>query len=297
MSVYEHLYLGDEAGQRATIWADEWKELPPANTKFPSPGPGADTRLCGSMKERSVDAVLKQTDLFLGIMSVHSAIRNVFPKQLTSDQIKIIRRTPRCEPFAYYLDAIERELQSQGTPQQRRRLVRAQPIQIRSVVLGNDGRGGAVSLNLVSGQVVKFRLGNSVPASSSDRTPYGFAYKEVPASQTGQNLGLVMVVADTRSVGSGTDYVSTEPCTITERETICRDTHGPGRPRCEEVEITRSGVREVRSRSNPDYTTYALVLKKASGEAVAEINFELYDPNTSRDTGNCMSTGSHGSRF
>jgi hypothetical protein len=67
---------------------------------------GADSRLCGDLTSREIDRLNKQIDMIVALTRLGLQLDREQRKTLTRDEITLVKKSPRCEPFIPYLSLI-----------------------------------------------------------------------------------------------------------------------------------------------------------------------------------------------
>lgn len=201
---------------------------------------GADYSLCESGK-LNVDLFLKLTDISLRL--TEEIMENRIG-QLTAQDIAVIQKVPRCEPYKGMLISVANFLAMSTSPA-------TDDIKDLNVVKINDITH--VELKTKSGSSILFR---TAVEPKKIKKISDLANISVRTESSGQNLSLQVSFLDSNYDQSPTRNHRTEACTVTETVTEC-DPHGTA---CKTRTITRSGTRYIDSETSFDSTTYEIKL-------------------------------------
>ncbi|MGE5085580.1 MAG: hypothetical protein ACM3MG_04720 [Bacillota bacterium] len=227
-----HQKISDNFQLRATdgsliqIRTKEWTQATLIN-KLPKENP--DQSLCTPGN--------RSTNHFITLLNIANRLLN--KGNITTADVVIIKKTPRCEPFTPALLLIASSQFPESDNED--------GISSISVVTNNKNES-FVTLNMESDKKVAFRIAE-IPVKL--RTLRDLDKVIISPSSSGQNLGIRFKLTDA-NINAPTESVSTEACTHEEISHSCFYPKNGGTEICGETRTSRPGSRQVHT---TNYTT------------------------------------------
>ncbi|QLY26917.1 hypothetical protein [Bdellovibrio sp. KM01] len=243
--------------------------------KYLPPASGADQSLCRSGRP----SLMRQSDILIIASQIQLERR-----ELTSREIALIRKTPRCEVFMESLQVLGMALVGQKPS----KTVSAE-IDHLSFSLDKK-KGNYLIAHTTQGKQAAFKIASSV---EQIRDAKDFPQVQILQNSSGQNLGIKFRVMEVKSEPSY-NYEHSQSCTVEYTTRECRrpeydydrhDDRGPhdhngdrerhddyNRERCEVITTTRPGHRTVKSTMNAtNYTIQMDILNNSSQSVYSAI--------------------------
>lgn len=239
---------------------------------LPPPGP-TDPSLC---ETTNTAMFIKLGDIALSLLDS--------PRALTPAEAQFLSTVPRCDSYSNILTLIASAVKMD--PAEQARLSSSEKIKSFTAKLSKKN-GNYLVLNTTSKKSASFKISGSLEGIREVRD---LDRLKIQPSSSGQNIGIRFKLAhiDEKAPDRSRDH---ESCSVTEVERQCRYDRDARKEICEDVRVTREGVRRVIRTSQQTYYRLDIELFDAANKVVATGEVLDLDWDTDTRYGPCESYG------